>query len=69
VLKHYDKKKDSSITTVERIPMGALFKLRNDHIFRKGMLRRTRFECTDTTDGRIYLVNALAECKIIVTDH
>ncbi len=65
VLKIYDQRKDSSITTVEKIPMGACFKLRNDHIFRKGILRRTRFECVDMTDGKIYLVNALAECKLI----
>jgi hypothetical protein len=67
VLNNYNTKKDTSITTVERVPMGGLFKLRNDHVFRKGMLRRTRFECIDTTDGRIYWVNALAECKIVVS--
>ena len=63
ILKLYDKRNDEAITTVEKIPAGALFKLRNDHVFKKGMLRRTRFECVDTTDGRVYLVNALAECK------
>ncbi len=65
ILKQYDKKNDLSITTVEKIPVGSLFKLHNDHVFRKGILRRSRYECIDTTDGRIYLVNALAECKII----
>ena len=65
VLKHYDDKKDAGIITVERIPMGAYFKLRNDHIFKKGALRRTRFECLDTTNGKTFLVSALAECKLI----
>ncbi len=65
VLKTYDTRKDLSITTVERIPMGAYFKLRNDHVFKKGVLRRTRFECVDITNGKIYLVSAMAECKRI----
>lgn len=65
VLKVYDKRNDLSITTVERIPMGANFKLRNDHIFKKGPLRRTRYECIDITNGRVYLVSALAECKLV----
>jgi len=65
VLKNYDVKKDASITTVERIPMGAYFKLRNDHIFKRGLKRRTRYECIDTTNGRLYLVSAMAECKLV----
>jgi len=68
VLKNYDAKRDPSITTVERIPMGAKFKLRNDHIFRKGPLRRTRFECISLYDGNTYYINAITECKII-PDH
>ncbi len=68
VLKNYDRKKDETITTVESVPFGALFKLRNDSVFKKGSLRRTRFECTDIATGRNYLVSAMAECKIIKVD-
>lgn len=68
VLNQYNKKKDEAITTVERIPMGAYFKLRNDSVFKKGPLRRTRFECIDTANGRLYLVSALAECKRVIDE-
>lgn len=65
VLQRYDRKKDDTITTVERVPAGAMFKLRNDHTFIKGPLRRTRFECKSIVNNRTYLISAIAECKII----
>lgn len=67
VLKNYDFKKDAEITTVEKIPQGAHFKLRSDHVFKRGVKRRTRYECIDLSNGRLYLVSALAECKLVVS--
>jgi SprT protein len=65
VLNRYDKNKNEAILTVEQIPSGAKFKLRNDHVFLKGKLVRTRFECKDLENGRTYLVSALAECILV----
>jgi SprT protein len=65
VLNRYDKKKNDALLRVEQIPTGGKFRLLNDHVFQKGKLIRTRFECKDLETGRTYFVSALAECVIV----
>lgn len=60
VLQQYDKNADTT-TTVESLPEGARFALKNGLVFRKGEKQRTRYKCTCENNGRIYFVSALAE--------
>ena len=63
VLKRYDKPNET-IVTVESLPTGARFILRNN-VFRKGEKQRTRYLCHCETNGRNYMVAALAEVEKI----
>jgi SprT protein len=63
VLNRYNRGTSQEITTVERIPEGGFFRLRNDGVFRKGPLQRTRYVCYEVQSKKVYYVNALAECK------
>lgn len=62
VLKRYDKNPTSAIT-VESLPEGARFALKNGLVFRKGEKQRTRYKCLCETNGRWYFVAALAEVE------
>jgi len=44
---------------------GSTFRLYNGKLFRKGPKRRTRFECTELTSGRLYVFNPNAEVELI----
>lgn len=61
VLKSYDKI-GTSVITVESLPTGARFVLKN-LIFQKGEKQRTRYLCHCETNGRNYMVAALAEVR------
>lgn len=63
VLKRYDKPSET-VVTVESLPTGAYFKLKN-LVFRKGEKQRTRYQCHCETNGRNYMVAALAEVEKI----
>lgn len=60
VLKRYDTKA-SSILTVEDLPEGAVFRLKNGMTLRKGPKRRTRYQCECLDNGRSYSVSGVAE--------
>lgn len=60
VLHQYDKNPDT-VTTVESLPTGARFTMKNGLIFQKGEKQRTRYKCYCETNGRWYFVAALAE--------
>jgi len=62
VLRQYDKN-TTIITTVENLPNGARFILKNGLIFQKGEKQRTRYKCYCENNGRWYFVAALAEVK------
>ena len=64
VLKQYDQK-PSDVTTVEALPIGARFVLKNGLVFQKGPKQRTRYKCFCETNGKTYMVAALAEAKQI----
>lgn len=60
ILKQYDKHAET-ITTVESLPYGSRFVLKNGLVFRKGEKQRTRYKCLCESNGRWYFVSALAE--------
>ena len=64
VLRQYDKDA-TSITTVESLPDGARFTLKNGQVFQKGEKQRTRYKCYCESNGRWYFVAALAEVQMI----
>ena len=64
VLKQYDKK-PSDVITVEALPLGARFVLKNGLVFQKGPKQRTRYKCICETNGKTYMVAALAEAKAV----
>ena len=62
VLHKYDKNAEN-LVTVEQLPEGARFTLKNGLVFRKGEKQRTRYKCHCETNGRTYFVAALAEVQ------
>ena len=64
VLQQYDNK-TLGISTVENLPPGARFVLKNGMVFQKGEKQRTRYKCYCETNGKTYMVAALAEAKLL----
>ena len=64
VLQQYDKK-TAAVTTVESLPNGTKFALKNGLVFQKGEKQRTRYKCFCESNGRWYFVAALAEAEIV----
>ena len=62
-LKQYDP--PNGKTFIFEVPEGAAFRLYNGKLFRKGPKRRTRFECTELSSGRLYVFNPNAEVELI----
>jgi hypothetical protein len=56
IFRKYDETR-SAEPLVSGLPEGALFSVRG-RAFRKGKIRRTRFECREVKTGRLYLVPA-----------
>lgn len=61
VLRKFDLQKTS---TLEELPSNSHFQL-NGKFFEKGLLRRSRYLCTELKTGKTYLVHALATVQII----
>lgn len=64
VLRKYDEKKNG-ILLLEEIPHRAYFITRDGRTFQKGEKLRKRFRCTEKNTGRVYLISALYEVKIL----
>ena len=64
VLHQYDKN-PTHATTVESLPGGARFMLKNGLVFQKGEKQRTRYKCYCESNGRWYFVAALAEVQVV----
>ncbi len=60
ILRRYDHKVDG-ILLLEQLPEGADFGLSSGRRFRKGKLRRTRYECKEVATGKLYLFSGLHE--------
>jgi len=66
VLKSYDRI-DSNEILLEQISKNSTFALQ-EKVFKKGVLRRTRYMCEELSTGKKYLINALATVKLIEED-
>ena len=64
VLRRYDKNAEN-VATVESLPEGARFTLKNGLVFCKGEKQRTRYKCHCESNGKTYFVAALAEVKTV----
>ena len=64
VLHKYDNK-PTNATTVESLPDGVRFTLKNGLVFQKGEKQRTRYKCYCESNGRWYFVSALAEVQVV----
>lgn len=62
-LKQFDAPNDK--TFIFELPLHCTFKLYNGRIFKKGVKRRTRYECVEIETGRLYLFNPNAEVELI----
>lgn len=63
-LRAYDVMTDEQLVSLLSLPIGNTFQL-NGRVFIKGELRRTRFLCTDRTNGKRYVVSSNALVKQI----
>jgi SprT protein len=63
-LRKYDPVKEE-ITTVEKLPVKAMFKLKDGRIFRKEEKLRKRYKCVEVNSRRVYLFSPVAEVEII----
>jgi SprT protein len=63
-LRQYDTPKES-VLTVERLPVNAVFKLKDGRIFRKGEQLRKRFKCVEVSTQRVYLFSPVAEVEVL----
>ncbi|GGH12997.1 sprT domain-containing protein [Mucilaginibacter phyllosphaerae] len=63
-LRKYDAPKES-VHTVEKLPLNALFKLKDGRVFRKQEKLRKRYKCIEISTRRIYLFSPVAEVEII----
>ena len=64
VLHKYDKNQ-ATANTLESLPNGSRFTLKNGLVFQKGEKQRTRYKCYCETNGRWYFVAALAEVQLL----
>ena len=62
-LKQFDPPNDKNY--IFEIPQGSHFRLYNGKIFKKGHKRIKRYECVETSTGRIYLFQPNAEVELI----
>jgi hypothetical protein len=63
VLKRYDKTQEN-IVLLEELGNDKTFRL-GSQFFQRGILRRKRYLCKETTTGKMYLINRLAEVEPI----
>ncbi len=63
-LRSYDAPRPEHLT-VDKVPMKALFKLKNGRVFRKDEQLRKRFKCTEIQTRRVYLFSPVAEVELV----
>ncbi|MGK0322765.1 MAG: hypothetical protein ACJARX_000416, partial [Psychroserpens sp.] len=62
-LKQFDEPNNKIF--IFELPLHQSFKIYNGRVFKKGVKRRTRFECTELKSGKIYLFNANVEVDLV----
>lgn len=68
VLRRYDTSRKPGVLHLSDLPAGALFQTEKGRLFRKGPLRRKRFECVEVKTGARYSFSAIAEVQPVATD-
>lgn len=63
-LKKYDAQTDKNY--VFEIPVGSIFRIYNGKTFKKGNVRRKRFECVEVKTGKVYLFQPNAQVDLIL---
>jgi len=63
-LRQYDPPKPDHLT-VEKLPVKALFKLKDGRIFRKEERLRKRYRCVEVSSKRVYLFSPVAEVELV----
>lgn len=63
-LRKYDAPKED-IHTVEKLPMKAVFKLKDGRVFRKEEKLRKRYKCIEVATKRVYLFSPVAEVELV----
>lgn len=63
-LKSFDEQQ-SDKTYVFEVPLGAVFRIYNGKVFKKGNRRTKRYECVEVASGRVYLFQPNAEVELI----
>ena len=62
-LKSFDQPNDKNY--ILEIPAGALFRIYNGKVFKKGPKRIKRYECLEVSTGKIYLFQPNAEVELL----
>ncbi len=65
VLRQYNTNNKDGYVTIADLPTGNLFETEKGRLFKKGLLRRKRYECLEIKTGKLYSFSAIAEVKIV----
>ena len=65
ILRKYDTVKKEGHHPIIELPEGALFRTDNGKIFRKGAMRRKRYECVEIKTGLRYTFSPVTEVRIM----
>lgn len=65
VLRNYDEVKRKGYHNIINLTEGTIFQTENGKIFRKGALRRKRFECVEIKTGLHYIFSPISEVRVI----
>jgi len=63
VLRKFNSGMKEGVCFIADLPEGALFRLANGKVFKKGVLRRKRYTCIELKTGLMYTVSAITEVK------
>lgn len=65
ILRKYNAVKKEGHHPITELPEGALFRTDNGKIFRKGAMRRKRYECVEIKTGLRYTFSPVTEVRIL----
>jgi len=63
-LSNYDKNK-TTLQYIFEIPEGSVFRTTDGRVFKKGKIRRKRYECLESNSGRTYIFSPNAQVELI----
>lgn len=64
ILRKYNTHSKPDVLHVEQIPEGQLFITKDGRVFKRGKLRRKRYECIEVSTGLKYHIGSIAEVKL-----